>query len=94
MTTQQAIIANLEKLGYKIIDTSSVGGGFPDHIISKFGENILIIMNSDKLTDEQIDFIAKWNSAVYLILTAEDIRDLDNNRLTPISVSNFIKLKK
>lgn len=77
------------QLGYKVKDCSGVGKGFPDLIISKIGENILVECKTEsgKLTPDQLKFISEWNSAVYICLDANDCVQLDQGLLAPVTLT-------
>lgn len=94
-SNQQSIIDHFRQLGYSVKDMSAVGQGFPDLIVSKMGDNILIEVKTEsgKLTTDQMKFISLWNSAVYLVRDAEDILLLEQGMLMPISLTNE-QLKK
>lgn len=87
---QQVITATFNKLGYKVKDMSAVGQGFPDLIISKTGENILVECKTDagKLSPAQIKFISEWNTAVYICRSVDDCVTLDQGLLFPVSLTN------
>jgi Holliday junction resolvase len=87
---QQLISDTFRKLGYKVKDCSSVGKGFPDLIISKTGENILVECKTEtgRLTIDQLKFISEWNAAVYICLDADDCVQLDAGLLAPVTLTN------
>jgi len=83
---QQTIINTFRQLGYKVQDCSGIGKGFPDLIISKTGENILVEVKADsgKLTIDQMKFISGWNAAVYICRTVDECIQLDQGALIPV----------
>lgn len=88
-SNQQIIMDTFRQLGYKVKDCSMVGKGFPDLIISKIGENILIECKTEsgKLTPDQLKFISEWNSAVYICRDVDDCVQLDQGFLAPVSLT-------
>jgi len=83
---QQTIMDTFRQLGYRVQDCSGMGKGFPDLLISKTGENILIEVKTESgsLTPDQIRFISGWNSAVYICRDVDDCIQLDQGTLSPV----------
>jgi len=88
-SNQQIIMNTFRQLGYKVKDCSEIGKGFPDLLISKTGENILVEVKTEagKLTPDQIKFVSSWNSAVYICRDADDCVQLDQGFLAPVSLT-------
>jgi hypothetical protein len=79
---QTLIVKQLRQLGYSVYVTSMVGKGFPDLVIGKHNKNYLVeLKNGSKppskrtLTDDQIDFIDKWQGTV---IVAHDLDGILN----------------
>jgi len=70
---------------------SAVGGGFPDLIVSKGGTNDLIEIKTDtgKLNELQLNFIAGWNSPVYVVRCIDDVLLFNEGNLKPVAVKYF-----
>lgn len=74
--SQTAIVQGLRGIGVPVAVTSDLGNGFPDAVVSSRGRNYLMEFKSgagrdpDKvLTDDQKDFMRKWNAPVYVVWT-------------------------
>lgn len=73
-TTQTGIVQGLRGIGVPVAITSDLGNGFPDAVVSSRGRNYLMEFKSGKerdpdkvLTDDQKDFMRKWNAPVYVV---------------------------
>lgn len=73
------IAATFKRMGYSVKDMSGVGGGFPDLIVAKHGDNDLVEIKTEEgeLEESQRDFALRWNAPVYLIRSVDNIVDFD-----------------
>lgn len=77
---QNEIVAALEKVGCSVIDASAIGGGFPDLIVGRAGENYLLeIKNPEtkgKLNELQEDFFASWRGQTVVVHSVAEALDV------------------
>ena len=59
---QKQVIAQLEEMGFSVLNLSAVGRGCPDLLVGKNGQNFLLEIKSENgtLTPAQIDFHKNW----------------------------------
>jgi len=59
---QKQVIAQLERMGFSVLNLSAVGSGCPDLLVGKNGQNFLLEIKSKKgtLTPAQVDFHKNW----------------------------------
>lgn len=60
---QKIIISALRALGATVFDASGIGKGFPDLVVGKNNQTVLVEVKSGpkkKFTEAQLDFINKW----------------------------------
>ena len=74
------LVSILESLGVSVLDTSSVGSGFPDTICGYQGANHLVEIKNPLtaygkrgLNPNQQKFAAHWNAPIYIIKTIDDV---------------------
>jgi hypothetical protein len=72
--SQTSIVQGLRGIGVPVAITSDLGNGFPDAVVSSRGRNYLMEFKAGKsrdpenvLTDDQKDFMRKWNAPVYIV---------------------------
>ena len=73
---QAEIVRGLRALGYSVRHTHSIGKGFPDIVIGKHGNNLLVEIKQDeneKLTHDELEFFASWQGAVMIGYSVEGI---------------------
>src|SRR5574338_1305886 len=76
------------KLGYSVADTSRVGDGFPDLVISLADITALVEVkdgqkppSARKLTPDEKDFRAKWKGLYFVVESLDDVVRV-NSRMT------------
>jgi len=59
---QKQVIAQLEEMGFSVLNLSTVGRGCPDLLVGKNGQNFLLEIKSENgtLTPAQIEFHKNW----------------------------------
>lgn len=69
----------LQDIGAAVMDTSSLGDGFPDIIVGFRGEVYLIEIKNDKtaygkkgLNKKQVEFHAKWAGYVHIVRSIDE----------------------
>lgn len=75
-----AITEHLERHGWSVADTSGLGFGFPDAVVSKGGFFTAVVEYKDgakppsarKLTPAEEDFRRNWTGAYVLAISPED----------------------
>ena len=68
------IVKTLRELGCSVFDTSSVGRGFPDLVVSRKGATALVEIKADiksKFTPAQQAFLLNWQGTVCRIHDVE-----------------------
>jgi hypothetical protein len=68
------IVKTLRELGCSVFDTSSVGRGFPDLVVSRKGTTALVEIKADiksKFTPAQQAFLLNWQGTVCRIHDVE-----------------------
>jgi hypothetical protein len=68
------------RLGCSVADTFTLGKGFPDLVVAKFGITDLVEVkdgskpaSARKLTDDEIKFHNAWFAKVWIIKSVEDV---------------------
>jgi hypothetical protein len=71
---QSEIIVALRSVGAKVVDTSVVGGGFPDLVCKFRGTLYLMEVKSKKgrLTPREYDFFEDWGDVTIIVRNPED----------------------
>jgi hypothetical protein len=73
---QNEIVKELEKHGCSVLDTSAVGGGFPDIIVGKNDVTLLMEIKNPKtrgkLNKLQKKWFAEWNGQVDVVYTKRE----------------------
>lgn len=73
---QKEIVDFLLKVGCSVLDTSAVGGGFPDLIIGYKNKNILIEIKNpktrNKLNKLQKRFFESWDGPAFVVYSIEE----------------------
>ena len=66
---QKQMIAQLEGMGFSVLNLSAVGRGCPDLLVGKDGQNFLLDIKSEKgaLTPAQIEFHKNWQGHCEII---------------------------
>jgi len=72
---QREIVQGLRALGYTVRHTYTIGKGFPDLVIAKYGINLLVEVKrpGEKLTADEIEFFETWKGAAVIGISAEQI---------------------
>jgi len=68
------VVKTLREMGCSVFDTSSVGRGFPDLVVSRKGATVLVEVKADaksKFTPAQQAFLLNWQGAVSRIHDVE-----------------------
>ena len=70
---QAEIVKGLRQLGYSVLDTSAVGGGFPDLVVGKNEQTFLLEIKTakGKLNPLQEKWHANWRGQVAVVRTIE-----------------------
>lgn len=73
-SNQKEIVSTLQKLGAEVVDTSKVGYGFPDLVVSYRGEWHLIEVKTKKgkLLKSQKMFHGKHSAPVHILRCIDD----------------------
>lgn len=73
---QDVIVEALIKYGCSVIDTSAVGGGFPDLILGKNGVTLLFEIKNPrtngKLNELQKKWFKQWQGRAFVVYTVEE----------------------
>ncbi len=77
----EAVRTAFRKCGCTVKDTSAVGGGFPDLLVSSRNLPAFLVEVKDgkkppsarKLTPDQEDFHASWPRTIYIVTDAADV---------------------
>ena len=72
------VVKTLRELGCSVFDTSSVGRGFPDLVVSK-GATALVEVKRDATapyTKSQLEFLKNWQGTVCRIHDVQDALNL------------------
>ena len=77
-SNQKSIISELREAGVSVMDTSSIGRGFPDLVLGWQGMNYLVEIKTPKgkPTDFQVNFFTHWRGQAILIRDVKDIFNL------------------
>lgn len=82
------IVEAFRRLGYSVRSTATLGKGFPDLCIAKFGVNTLIEVKDGKLppsgrklTEDEETFWREWNGSIVLIQSVDEVMAFDKKRL-------------
>lgn len=76
---QVEIVKALRQVGCSVVSLASVGKGVPDLLVSSPSGFLFLMEIKDgnkppsarKLTKDQVEFHAKWNSEIAIVLNAE-----------------------
>lgn len=63
-------------MGYAVANTSRIGQGFPDAVVSQHGVNLLVEWKKDaaqKLTKAQVRFFGAWRGPIIAAITADEV---------------------
>lgn len=81
---QPNIVAALRRCGFVVAHCHTVGGGFPDLVISRNGWTGLVeVKDGDKppsarkLTKDEADFHQKWPGEIFIVESVEDVLKLN-----------------
>jgi len=73
------VVAALRKDGALVIDTSGVGGGFPDLVVAYYGITALVEVKDgnksasrQKLTDAQLKFHGQWIGGILCVVDGQE----------------------
>lgn len=74
---QKEIVEGLRALGFTVRHTHTVGRGFPDIVIGKYGKNLLVEIKQDgePLTLDEKEFFDMWQGAVIIGTGIEQIQE-------------------
>ena len=74
-SNQPQVITDLRMAHFMVADTSMVGGGFPDLVVSRNGLTKLVEIKSPggRLAYSQADFLADWQDEVIIAHSAFDV---------------------
>lgn len=69
-----AVVNHLRSIGWSVWDTSAVGRGFPDLVVSRLGHTVLVEVKAGKATTNELQrgFIDKWAGAVFIVRSPDD----------------------
>ena len=77
---QNEIVAEYRALGFSVAITSSLGKGFPDIVVGKYGYSSLVeIKNGElppskrRLTADEQDFFNGWKGDIRVVNNIEDV---------------------
>ena len=81
---QSDIVEKFRGMGYSVAITSSLGGGFPDIVVGKYGVTVLVEIKDGakppskrKLTEDEQRFHDSWRGAACVVECEEDVEALD-----------------
>jgi hypothetical protein len=74
---QQEIVRELRALGYSVRHTHTIGKGFPDIVIGKYGRNLLVEIKreGEGLTPDEYEFFETWKGTAMVGRSAEEIHN-------------------
>lgn len=80
-TAHRTILSELRQAGFAVADTSSLGGGFPDAVISRNFLTALLEIKSkrgrktaqERLREAQKDFHSTWKGPIIVAFTTADV---------------------
>jgi hypothetical protein len=82
---QKELVDTFLQMGFSVIDTSSVGGGFPDLILGKDNKNYLVEIKNEKaggrLNELQVKFFTEWKGQCCVIWNIEQAVDFYNSTI-------------
>ena len=69
-----AIAAHIRSIGWSVFDSSAIGGGFPDTVVSRLGHTALMEIKHGKsdLNTLQRKFSDGWAGAYFVVRSPED----------------------
>lgn len=80
------IIGAFRAMGFSVADTSRLGGGFPDTVISKHGRTALVEIKDGKkvpsarqLTADEIKFRNEWKGRYEVVESVDDAELVNRN---------------
>lgn len=81
------IIAAFRRLGWSARSTATIGKGFPDAAVGKFGHTYLVEIKDGKkppskrkLTEDEETFWREWRGSLVLIESVDDVIEFDKKR--------------
>jgi hypothetical protein len=84
------IIAAFRQLGWSARSTATIGKGFPDAAVGKFGHTYLIEIKDSskppsrrKLTEDEERFWREWRGSVIMIESVADVIEFNRKRSAP-----------
>jgi hypothetical protein len=81
---QKEIVAEFRRLGWEVIDTHCLGGGFPDVVIFKQGilnqclfHHFIEIKNGNApYSPAEVEFMERYPGLVTTVRSTQDVKDL------------------
>jgi hypothetical protein len=81
------IIEAFRKLGWSARSTATIGKGFPDAVVGKFGYTTLIEIKDGakpqskrRLTEDEEEFFKEWRGSLVLIESIQDVISFDRKQ--------------
>lgn len=81
------IVQALEAAGCQVLDVSDMGGGFPDLIVCRGLETLLVEIKNPETqygrkgaNKAQVEWAKRWRGPVYIISTLADVEEFVNGR--------------
>lgn len=78
------IVAAFRKLGYSVRSTATIGQGFPDLAVGKFGRTFLVEVKDGmqspsrrKLTPDEVEFHRDWQGHVCIIQNLGEVEEFN-----------------
>lgn len=70
-----AIVDAFRRLGWSVQSLATIGKGCPDLVIAKPHVTALVEVKAakGKLTEDQVQWLARWSGPVYVVRTLEDV---------------------
>lgn len=74
---QKEIVYGLRALGYSVRQTHTIGKGFPDIVIGRDGNNLLVEIKrpGEHLTPDEREFFEIWKGNVIIGTSVEEIHE-------------------
>ena len=76
------VLAAFERMGWRTLDCSQLGGGAPDAIVSRHGRTVAVEIKvaKGKVKPHQAAWLAAWGGEVAIVRGLEDVAALSGAR--------------
>jgi hypothetical protein len=81
---QSEVVSAFRRCGFTVAHTHTIGKGFPDLVVAKFGKTALIEVkdgrkppSARKLTKDEAEFHTAWSGDIYIVEDVDDVIGLN-----------------